>query len=49
MKNLSNELLIQTYYKAVQISLNPHFISLLQAELNYRGIEIENNCLLSYY
>lgn len=41
MKNLSNELLVQTYYKATQISLNPHFIFLIQAELKYRGIEVE--------
>ncbi|HJA41264.1 MAG TPA: sporulation histidine kinase inhibitor Sda [Firmicutes bacterium] len=42
MHNLSNELLIQSYIKAVEIPLHPHFIHLIQLELNYRGINIEH-------
>ena len=42
LSNLSNELLIQTYIKSVQIKLNEHFIYLIQMELEYRGIDINN-------
>ncbi|KXH84176.1 sporulation histidine kinase inhibitor Sda [Sporosarcina sp. HYO08] len=38
MKKLSDELLLQTYYKALALKLNPQFIDLLKHELNTRSL-----------
>ncbi|GGF96889.1 sporulation histidine kinase inhibitor Sda [Paenibacillus abyssi] len=41
MKILSDEMLVETYYVAVQLKLEPEFIALLQAEIKCRSIEPE--------
>jgi developmental checkpoint coupling sporulation initiation to replication initiation len=44
LKNLSDELLIEAYLKALELQLNDHFIELLKEELQKRGItHIQNN------
>ncbi|MDT8861443.1 sporulation histidine kinase inhibitor Sda [Alkalihalobacillus sp. MEB130] len=38
MQNLSDELLIETYYKAVELNLNHDFIELIQIEIAKRSL-----------
>ncbi|MBP3951341.1 sporulation histidine kinase inhibitor Sda [Bacillus suaedae] len=38
MKNLSDELLIETYYKAVELNLNYDFIELIRVEIAKRSL-----------
>ncbi|AOV08553.1 sporulation histidine kinase inhibitor Sda [Sporosarcina ureilytica] len=38
MKNMSDELLIDTYFKAIELNLHPYFINLLKAEIHYRSL-----------
>ncbi|WP_062049984.1 sporulation histidine kinase inhibitor Sda [Bacillus sp. JCM 19034] len=38
MKNLSDELLIETYYKAIKLNLSRDFIELIRLELNRRSL-----------
>lgn len=38
MKNLSDELLIETYYKAIELNLSRDFIELIRLELNRRSL-----------
>ncbi|MCZ0702327.1 developmental checkpoint coupling sporulation initiation to replication initiation [Natronobacillus azotifigens] len=36
MKQLSDELLIESYYKAYELKLNPEFIRLIEQEIQRR-------------
>ncbi|MGM0878252.1 MAG: sporulation histidine kinase inhibitor Sda [Bacillota bacterium] len=36
---ISNELLINTYYKAKALNLDPYFISLLEVEMKKRNLD----------
>ncbi|KYG31995.1 sporulation histidine kinase inhibitor Sda [Alkalihalobacillus trypoxylicola] len=38
MQNLSDELLIETFYKAVELELNPDFIELIKSEIHKRSL-----------
>ncbi|WP_035661375.1 sporulation histidine kinase inhibitor Sda [Halalkalibacter akibai] len=38
MQNLSDELLIDTYYKAMELKLNPDFIELIRLEIAKRSL-----------
>ncbi|MGO4887266.1 sporulation histidine kinase inhibitor Sda [Anaerobacillus sp. MEB173] len=38
MKNLSDELLIETYFKAIELNLNKDFLELLKKELQRRSL-----------
>ncbi len=38
MQNLSDELLIETYYKAVELNLNHDFIELIRVEIARRSL-----------
>ncbi|MEI5905761.1 sporulation histidine kinase inhibitor Sda [Bacillus spongiae] len=38
MRKLSDELLVQSYYKAIELHLSPDFISLIEKELQRRGL-----------
>ncbi len=38
LKNMPDELLVNAYYQALSLNLNPHFISLLKLEINRRSI-----------
>ncbi|MBD8003646.1 sporulation histidine kinase inhibitor Sda [Bacillus norwichensis] len=38
MKKLSDELLIETYFKAKRLNLNPEFISLMETEIERRSL-----------
>ncbi|MCK0471632.1 MULTISPECIES: sporulation histidine kinase inhibitor Sda [Halalkalibacter] len=38
MKNLSDELLIETYYKAIELNLSHDFIELIRLELTRRSL-----------
>ena len=38
MKNMSDELLIESYYKAITLKLDPQFISLLENEIECRAL-----------
>jgi developmental checkpoint coupling sporulation initiation to replication initiation len=38
MKHLSDELLIESYYKANELKLSPDFVSLIKAEIYRRGL-----------
>ncbi|MFC4410559.1 sporulation histidine kinase inhibitor Sda [Chungangia koreensis] len=47
MHQLPDELLVQSYYKAVDLNLNPHFIQLLESEIKKRSLTISkrySNC-----
>lgn len=39
MKNLSDELLIESYYKAYELKLNPEFIRLIEQEIQRRSLQ----------
>lgn len=39
MANLSDELLIESYYKAKSLSLEQDFIKVLEHEIKYRKLE----------
>lgn len=41
MKNLSDELLIETLIKAILLGANTEFINLLEAEIRERGLDVE--------
>jgi len=36
--NLSDELLIETYYKAIELKLSPDFIRLIETEMDRRAL-----------
>jgi developmental checkpoint coupling sporulation initiation to replication initiation len=38
MKNLSDELLIESYYKAKELNLSPEFIALIEKEIQRRSL-----------
>ncbi|BDG36866.1 sporulation histidine kinase inhibitor Sda [Parageobacillus sp. VR-IP] len=38
MKHLSDELLIESYYKAKELNLNPEFIALIEKEIQRRSL-----------
>lgn len=38
MSKLPDDLLIESYFKAKDINLNPHFIQLLEAEIRRRSL-----------
>ncbi|RAK22467.1 developmental checkpoint coupling sporulation initiation to replication initiation [Anoxybacillus vitaminiphilus] len=38
MKNLSDELLIESYYKAIELKLSPDFIELIEREIFRRSL-----------
>jgi len=38
MTKLPDDLLIESYFKAKDIKLNPHFIQLLEAEIRRRSL-----------
>ncbi|MBM6619220.1 sporulation histidine kinase inhibitor Sda [Bacillus suaedaesalsae] len=37
MKKLSDELLIESYYKAIELKLSPEFIHLIEIEIKRRS------------
>lgn len=39
MQNLSDELLVESYYKANELQLNPDFIHLIEQEMRKRSIK----------
>jgi developmental checkpoint coupling sporulation initiation to replication initiation len=39
MKHLSDELLIESYYKAKELKLSPEFIELIEREIHRRSLE----------
>lgn len=41
MESISNELLIEAYYKATQMKLDNQFIHLIKKELSERSISVE--------
>ncbi|EKN64394.1 sporulation inhibitor A [Neobacillus bataviensis LMG 21833] len=38
MRKLSDELLIESYYKARELNLSPEFIDLIESEINRRSL-----------
>ncbi|AKP47892.1 sporulation histidine kinase inhibitor Sda [Bacillus smithii] len=38
MRLLSDELLIETYYKAIELKLSPDFIRLIETEMDRRAL-----------
>ncbi|MCU9613953.1 sporulation histidine kinase inhibitor Sda [Caldibacillus lycopersici] len=38
MKNLSDELLLESYYKAKKLKLSPEFIRLIEKEIHRRSL-----------
>lgn len=38
MKNLSDELLIESYFKARELNLSPEFINLIESEMHRRSL-----------
>ncbi|WP_462412289.1 sporulation histidine kinase inhibitor Sda [Neobacillus sp. Marseille-QA0830] len=38
MRKLSDELLIESYYKARELNLSPEFISLIESEIRRRSL-----------
>ncbi|ANB61280.1 developmental checkpoint coupling sporulation initiation to replication initiation [Anoxybacillus voinovskiensis] len=38
MKHLSDDLLIESYFKAVELKLNPEFIELIEREIHRRSL-----------
>lgn len=43
MRMLSDELLLESYYKAIDLNLEENFIELLQREIENRGIIVKEN------
>ncbi|RST73892.1 sporulation histidine kinase inhibitor Sda [Siminovitchia acidinfaciens] len=43
MKKLSDELLIETYFKAKRLKLNQEFISLMESEIERRSLVRRRN------
>ena len=41
MSKLPDDLLIESYFKAKAIKLNPRFIELLEAEIRRRSLQLE--------
>ncbi|GGM31008.1 sporulation inhibitor sda [Paraliobacillus quinghaiensis] len=44
MKHLSDELLIESYFKAYELKLNPDFIRLIEQELHRRSLSHIFHC-----
>ncbi|WP_033828349.1 sporulation histidine kinase inhibitor Sda [Bacillus andreraoultii] len=38
MENLSDQLLIESYYKAIELKLSPEFIHLIEKEIERRSL-----------
>ncbi|MBA4535908.1 sporulation histidine kinase inhibitor Sda [Bacillus aquiflavi] len=38
MRRLSDKLLIESYYKAIELNLNPEFIRLIEIEIHRRSL-----------
>lgn len=38
MENLSDQLLIESYYKAIELQLSPEFIRLIEQEIERRSL-----------
>jgi developmental checkpoint coupling sporulation initiation to replication initiation len=38
MRNLSDELLIESYFKARELNLSPEFIDLIESEMHRRSL-----------
>jgi developmental checkpoint coupling sporulation initiation to replication initiation len=43
MVRLSNDLLIQTYYRAISLQLSKDFIEILKSEINRRNLVISES------
>lgn len=41
MYKLSDELLIESYYKAIELDLSPDFIRLIEAEIHRRSLSVK--------
>jgi developmental checkpoint coupling sporulation initiation to replication initiation len=41
MYKLSDELLIESYHKAIELDLSPDFIRLIEAEIHRRSLSIK--------
>lgn len=44
MKYLSDELLLESYHKANELSLSPDFLSLIEEEINRRHLWYKTKC-----
>lgn len=44
MRLLSNDNLIETYYKAIDLKLDHEFIRLLLKEINKRKLDLSQDC-----
>ena len=47
MRKLSDELLIESYYKAIQLKLSPEFIGLIEKEIHRRSLSAKLKSLLN--
>lgn len=43
MEQLSDELLVETYYEAIKYKLEPEFIRMLAVEMKRRGVDLSSN------
>ncbi|RJX39346.1 sporulation histidine kinase inhibitor Sda [Paenibacillus pinisoli] len=43
MDTLSDELLVDTYYAAIEYKLDPEFIRMLAAEMKRRGVDLSSH------
>ncbi|WAA10346.1 sporulation histidine kinase inhibitor Sda [Fervidibacillus albus] len=41
MKLLSDDLLIESYYKAIKFNLSPEFIRLIEKEIHRRSLDVK--------
>lgn len=44
MEHLSNELLLESYYKANELNLSPDFVKLIEKEINRRLLSHKIKC-----
>ncbi len=49
MEYLSNELLLESYYKAIELDLSPDFINLIIEEMDHRNLKYKTKCSLEQY
>ncbi|MFB1050741.1 sporulation histidine kinase inhibitor Sda [Paraliobacillus sp. JSM ZJ581] len=47
MQHLSDELLVESYYKANELQLNQEFIILIEQEMHRRSIKLELSYIIS--
>lgn len=43
MRNMTDELLVDTYFEAIKLNLHPYFINLLKAEIRRRSLMCKIN------